>query len=377
MFDKIFGWSLFQFPSLAKFLGKFVLSNKYPFPKKLMWRKLSWLPSQTEFGTAILFSDVTLFPSTSVFIDHEVARLEAVASADMQLSTYAARPLLDHGKNIAVFEDTSDFRKINISAAFSLLGNGDFNYYHWLIELLPKLFLYQNQQDVDDLVVLAPTQVLETPQLLEALELVNFRKFPVRFVAPGESVQVDKLWWLPSENLSVFNKRAGLSYSAKDFLFSPVILNQFRDEIIAKVKNISTSSPKRIFLARPPHRRPYNEEEVFAVFKRYGFEKVRPDLLSFAEQVSIFQNSEAIAGPTGAAWTNLLFSVRDTPCFFWRPDEYGEFEVFNNLAQLSGSMMNSFIFKTGAKGMSELYDLSFQVPVSEMQKAFTPGLSSL
>jgi capsular polysaccharide biosynthesis protein len=378
MIDKTFSWALFKFPSLAKFLGRFVLSKKYPFPKKLVWHKLSWLPSQTEFGKAILFSDVTLFPNTSVIIQREVARLEAVPSAEMELSSYAARPLLDHGINFAVFEDKSNLRKINIQTGFSLLGNGDFNYYHWLIELLPKLFRFQFQQNIDDeLVVIAPTQVLETPQLFEALEMVNFRKFKVRFIAPGESVQVEKLWWLPSENLSVFNKRAGLSYSVEDFLFSPAILSQFRDEIITKIKNTKTSTPKRIFLARPPHRRPYNEEEVFAVFQQYGFEKVRPDLLSFAEQVSLFQNSEAIAGPTGAAWTNLLFSERDTSCFYWRPDEYGEFEVFNNLAQLSGSTMNSFIFKTGTKGMSELYDLSFQVPVSEIQNAFAPGLSSL
>jgi capsular polysaccharide biosynthesis protein len=74
--------------------------------------------------------------------------------------------------------------------------------------------------------------------------------------------------------------------------------------------------PRRLYLsrsgiARPSKRRRVaNEADVLAVLKPLGFEVVRPEELSFAEQVRTFAGAEAVVAPHGAALTNLVFSQR-------------------------------------------------------------------
>jgi capsular polysaccharide biosynthesis protein len=70
-----------------------------------------------------------------------------------------------------------------------------------------------------------------------------------------------------------------------------------------------TQFPKRIFLSRrkASERRPFNETDVSNLFKTYGFITVFPEDYSIAEQISMFNNADFIAGGTGGAFTNLLF----------------------------------------------------------------------
>jgi capsular polysaccharide biosynthesis protein len=43
------------------------------------------------------------------------------------------------------------------------------------------------------------------------------------------------------------------------------------------------------------------------VLGRYGFEVVFPDRLSVAQQIDLFCDAEIVAGPVGAAFSNLAF----------------------------------------------------------------------
>lgn len=76
---------------------------------------------------------------------------------------------------------------------------------------------------------------------------------------------------------------------------------------------------------RPPHRRLYvsrgdtkhtrrvdNEAELVAVLEPLGFEVIDPGALAPAEQVRAFAEAECIVGPHGAGLTNLAFAAPDT-----------------------------------------------------------------
>ena len=43
------------------------------------------------------------------------------------------------------------------------------------------------------------------------------------------------------------------------------------------------------------------------MFVREGFEPVYLERMSLGEQIAAINSAELIAGPTGAAWTNLIF----------------------------------------------------------------------
>ena len=91
--------------------------------------------------------------------------------------------------------------------------------------------------------------------------------------------------------------------------------------------------------------------------------------LSLKEQISLISNAEVIAGPTGAAWTNLIFCREGAKCLCWMADEYGEFSAFSNLARVVGADLRYVMHRTGAKSIGELYYLNYHVDGKEIQKA--------
>ncbi len=69
----------------------------------------------------------------------------------------------------------------------------------------------------------------------------------------------------------------------------------------------ATSKGRRLYVPRRQTRRVTNEAEVFEILKKYGFEAIDTDAMSFAEQVDTFSQASAVAAPHGAALTNILF----------------------------------------------------------------------
>ncbi|PRY15438.1 uncharacterized protein DUF563 [Pontibacter ummariensis] len=68
------------------------------------------------------------------------------------------------------------------------------------------------------------------------------------------------------------------------------------------------AQPKeKLYLTRRGRRKVKNEEEVRNLMLRYGFRIVEDQPRSVPEQISLFQNASVVAGPHGAAFTNLLW----------------------------------------------------------------------
>ena len=90
--------------------------------------------------------------------------------------------------------------------------------------------------------------------------------------------------------------------------------------------------------------------------------------LSLREQISLIANTEMIAGPTGAAWTNLIFCRKGTKCLCWIAEGYGEFSAFSNLAKIVGTNMHYVTFKTNAKSIGELYSADYFIDPQRMKQ---------
>lgn len=76
----------------------------------------------------------------------------------------------------------------------------------------------------------------------------------------------------------------------------------------------SAERPERVFISRSGigRRRLVNESEIEAIFVRYGFRIVLPELLPIAQQISLFGGAEMIAGLGGSAMHNTVFSPPDS-----------------------------------------------------------------
>jgi len=73
-------------------------------------------------------------------------------------------------------------------------------------------------------------------------------------------------------------------------------------------------SDRKLWVSRrkADHRRIANEEKLYPILKKYGFEIVLAEDLSFYRQIEVFTGASVIAGMHGAGLTNMVFMPPDS-----------------------------------------------------------------
>lgn len=81
---------------------------------------------------------------------------------------------------------------------------------------------------------------------------------------------------------------------------------------------------RRLFLSRgnlTSRPRVENEDALYDIARRFDFERICPETLSFADQVQVFSAADHVAGEDGSALHNAIFCTRGrTMITFMRPD---------------------------------------------------------
>lgn len=191
------------------------------------------------------------------------------------------------------------------------------NYYHWLLEYLPRVsvFIDPPNNDFSDLfsyakIILPPSP---TPWMFKSLDMLGVKED--RIIQPvGKQLRVDQLIFIPG-----FEQPYNVPLWAIKWL---------RDRF-SSYMNTSDPKNKRIYVSRRNaiHRRVRNEDEVVDSLRNYGFVEYVLEDMSLEEQISLFSQAEIVVGPHGAGFSNLVFSTNATlidlfepthvhPCFF-------------------------------------------------------------
>jgi capsular polysaccharide biosynthesis protein len=84
---------------------------------------------------------------------------------------------------------------------------------------------------------------------------------------------------------------------------------------------------------------------------------------SFTEQIQLFKNAKFIIGPTGAAWTNIIFCPSTVKCLCWMPEEINDFSAFSNLAEYSNVDLQYITFKTGIH-QNNLHSANYTIDIN-------------
>ena len=304
--------------------------------------------------------------SSSIILDHKII-IERVEGLEVDRCHYYSGPILLHDQKNALVRNLPI---MHLEKGIFLGGNGSFNYYHWMIEILPKL-QYLSKIDQNGhygFPLLVSEDVNKIKTYREALNSIAQDR-PIIVLKKNKGYRVANLLYINAPNNNPFNLHENERYRVTDFLTNKSSIIFLRDQL---TKNIDPSSHTkgncRIFIARGNERRNYNENEIFEIFKKQGFQKVTPGELSLHEQISLISNAQIIAGPTGAAWTNLIFCREGTKCLCWMAEEYGEFSAFSNLAKIVGADMYYVTFKTNAKSVGELYSTNYSIDPQEIRK---------
>ncbi|MFW1858326.1 glycosyltransferase family 61 protein [Acinetobacter defluvii] len=363
----------FQVPSTTKFVLKWF--------KKLEIKPIHWLDQLTNYQLETLQEQYyatsqapiimnckshnaqTLIPTTYLYqfnnaLIHtrssnflyglqEDLMVERVLEADIQYCDYATGYLRYHNQTHALIKNKFKKKCIQYSQnTLYLGGNGAYNYYHWLIEIAPKLLLVTPQllekYNIEYLIL--DKSIETTPSLQKILDiLLNVQQLKIQIIYKNhdELSLFKNLFYINHRNNFVFNSKEKLS-SIHFSCFCPNLIQTLRTACLSQTASSPSrlNFPDRIFLARKAHSvRAYNQDEILNYFVQQGFSELYLEDYSFLEQIQIFNQAKFIIGPSGAAWSNIIFSQAGTQALSWLPKQISEFSAFSTLAHFVGCDM--------------------------------------
>ncbi len=165
------------------------------------------------------------------------------------------------------------------------------NYYHWLLEIIPRLFSIKKYLKGTALLVPDDIQSFQY-EFLELFDSAGIEKF-----SPGKVVFTKKLL-LPEFTVPDYGGH------------NPALISAMADWLIKRAGiNKTESTGKRIFIVREQDkvRKLVNQEEVIELCRKYGFISVMLDGKSVKEQIKLFAEAECVAGVQGAGLSNMIF----------------------------------------------------------------------
>lgn len=182
---------------------------------------------------------------------------------------------------------------------FHLCGNMTYNYFHFLVESLPKVFDFLDLK-------------LQFPELKL---LINYPKeFALQYleacgVSSGDLVYLEED--LEIEELYIPNNKFTRHEVSKlwgQHVYSKKYLRQMVNTLKERVS--SEKANRRVYISRADigKRAVINEQEFVSMLEKYKFETVTLDGMRVLQQIKLFSESRFIIGPHGAGFSNVIFS---------------------------------------------------------------------
>ena len=304
--------------------------------------------------------------SSSVVLENGPAFLDYISTANDWKYDYAAGHLVSHRRDTAIVKCRNP-RQVDRGIFFA--GCGAFNYYHFLTEIVAKAeFLPELPAELAEYPLLVSEDAVLTESFRDILALYAPNR-ELTVLRAGFSYQVARLAYINSPNVLPINMREGHSLTLSDVAIDPRSLDYLRRVALDASQNIRPrirSPPTRLFLRRSGLRRNYNQNPAEEALARRGFVGINLEAHSFLEQVELMQNAEVIVGPTGAAWTNLLFCSPRTKALCWMATESGEFPVYSTIAKFAGVDLLYMTYISSARSTHDLYSKDYVLDVGQL-----------
>jgi len=257
-------------------------------------------------------------------------------------------------------------RKIKGTVASLLTGGGgNYNYHHWLYDVLPRLYLISKKVDLNSIdFFLVPS--IEKNFQLETLELLGIK---------NKSISSKNYRHILADKIYVTDHPWLKENPPQDQLDYPNwIIDYLRGQFIKKISNEENKNlPKKIFIDREDStanhaiaRKLINKNEVYEFYKKNNFSFIQLGKLKFTEQVKLFNNADFIAGQHGSGLANLVFCKSKTRVVEFRT--YNTGKLYENIGKKNNVNYKAFEYEpVNYKGSVQLGHIS--VPLSDMEQS--------
>lgn len=231
---------------------------------------------------------------------------------------------------------------IELKEGILLSGRNDQNWYHWIVEYLPRAMFYESLpseipflvsnrvpvQGIIALKALSSRKIVSIPQGTPALVKKLHIRRPVAQVLDTTRVQ-----WANGLRMDI------------------EALELFRHKIIGE---IVPSGGKYFLLRGSSHRGLINETKCSEIAQSFGYEVVNPAKLAWDEQIQLFSNASALVGAGGAVMANYLFAAKNAQIISLSSEAARGFTLPAELSRIAGADFYYLLGKSTKK--KELFE---------------------
>ena len=219
-------------------------------------------------------------------------------------------------------------------APFLLSSAGISNYWHALIDSLPRLVHLQDEQPI----------ILMGEPSSEIVALIKLLKPRSKIFTYSHSGAL--LNRVVRSHLSVITKEP--FWDGERPCFDVSTLLKFRSELLKSFEEMSADKSKfradKVFLIRNSTHRRSEIENLKELLEGQGFVSIDPSVLSIPEQAKLFSTAKVVVGEVGAAWANLIFCTPGTQIFSLCAESSAPTPLFGGFAQILGLDFYSVAF---------------------------------
>ena len=265
--------------------------------------------------------------------------------------------------------DMAPYNVVELEAGVMLSGAGSGEFGHWMPEFLCRLRALSRHPDFASLPIIVdaglPATHYEYLRLVVSNELIvlpSRTAFRCKrlLIAPTPSFYPMHL--APGHNVPGFEQGP----------FSPVCFAFLRDRVFASLPATASRRSRRLYLSRRNRqwRLMLNDGEIAACLEARGFETIYPEDLNFAQQVRLFQEAEAIVGPNGSSWVNLIFADPSVKVVVLGQANFSGQDLFGFSGFVGPMRTLGFdpMFVGGDAGDRQNKHVNFTVPVSRLEQ---------
>lgn len=226
-------------------------------------------------------------------------------------------------------------------------------YFHWVTDVLTRLFVMRDR--LRDLLLVLPGKY-EQRDVVKAC-LKAFGVSEVDFVGADEVVE--------------FRSLVMPSHTAPSGHFKDEAIRGVRDVLLNAYGDVD-GEDERLYISRTGagRRRIVNEDEVTSVLRKFGFETICAEDLSFEQQVAICSRARYIVSNHGAGLTNILFMKQGGSVLELRHES----DCVNNCYfTMSSALDLNYLYQTCAPAnpSADPHDAHLLVDVDQLQRNLT------
>ena len=236
-------------------------------------------------------------------------------------------------ENIVFQKGTPRLKKKINGKVLSLLtgGGGNSNYWHWLFDVLPRIFIFSNHADLNEI------DYFLFPNLDE-----NFQKESLRILnLPLKKCLSSKHYrhFSANEVIATDHPYNFLNEPLVDSLNIPSWISaNLREKFNYKKEDIKNNLPRKFYIDRSDSKSIHakmrtisNENDVIKFLRSNKFSIIKLSDFSFTDQIHLFNQAECVVGLHGAGFANMIFSKPDTKIIELK--SYTAGAMFENLAK--------------------------------------------